>query len=160
MDYQWVKFLHVASAVGFVAVHGASVAVLYVARKERDRKRILAVLDFSGRTATAMYVALGAIIGTGLWLGSMRTLWMTKRWYWLSLILLVATTLVMIAVAKPFTARIRAACEMRPSGIPRTSDEELAEILGSARVHVIALIGVVSLVSILYLRVFHPELGG
>lgn len=159
MPYQWVKYLHIASAIGFVAVHGASIFVLYAVRKERDRKRLLAVLDSSGRTASAMYVTLGAIVGTGLWLGALRHSWLEKRWFWLALILLAATTLVMRAVAKPFTARIRVACELRPSGVPRKSDEELAEILGSGRVHVITLIGVAGLASILYLMVFHPNLG-
>lgn len=159
MPYEWVKYLHVASAIGFVAVHGASIVVLYAARRERDRKRIVAMLDASSRTATAMYVMLGAIVGTGLWLGALRPLWLEKRWFWLALIVLVATAGVMLAVAKPFTARIRAACEMRPTGVPRKSDEELAEILGSGRVHVITLIGVLSLVLLLYLMVFRPALG-
>lgn len=159
MPYEWVKYLHIASAIGFVAVHGVSIAVLYTIRKERDRRRIVAALDASGRTATAMYLTLGAIVGTGLWLGALRHLWFEKRWFWLALIVLAATTGAMLAVAKPFTARIRAACEMRPTGVPRKSDEELAEILGSGRVHLITLIGVVSLASILYLMVFRPNLG-
>lgn len=159
MPYEWVKYLHIASAIGFVAVHGVSIAVLYTVRKERDRKRIVAALDASGRTATAMYITLGAIVGTGLWLGALRHLWFEKRWYWLTLIVLAATTGAMLAVAKPFTARIRAACEMRPTGVPRKSDEELSEILGSGRVHTITLIGVVSLALILYLMVFRPNLG-
>jgi len=159
VPYQWVKLLHVASAIGFVAVHGASIAVLYIARKERERKRLLAVLDFSGRTATAMYVSLGAIVTTGLWLAFLRTSLFSERWYWLAIVVLAATSVAMLAVAKPFTARIRAACAMRPSGIPRKSDEELAEIVGSSRVHVISLIGVIGLVSILYLMVIKPDLG-
>lgn len=159
MLYEWVKYLHIASAIGFVAVHGASIVVLYAARRERDRKRILAMLDASGRTAIAMYVMLGGIVGTGLWLGALRHLWLEKRWFWLALIVLAATTGLMLAVAKPFTARIRAACEMRPTGVPRKSDEELAEILGSGRVHVITLIGVVSLLLLLYLMMFRPDLG-
>ena len=35
----------------------------------------------------------------------------------------------MTAVAKPYFAKVKAACEMRPSGVPRVSDEELGEIL-------------------------------
>ncbi len=160
MSYQWVKYLHVASAIGFAAVHGTSIAVLYAIRGERDRKRLLATLDFSGRTATAMYASLVAIVGTGLWMGAMRHLWFRQRWYWAALILLALITGLMLWIAKPFTARIRAACEIRPSGIPRKSDEELGDILHSMRVHVIALIGIVGTGLILWLMVFHPALGG
>jgi len=160
MSYQWVKYLHVASAIGFAAVHGTSIAVLYAIRNERDRKRLLATLDFSGHTATAMYISLVAIVGTGFWMGFLRELWFRQRWYWSALVLLVVITVLMLWIAKPFTARIRAACEVRPSGIPRKSDEELGDILHSARVHVIAAIGVVGLGLILWLMVFHPALGG
>jgi hypothetical protein len=62
----------------------------------------------------------------------------------------------MIVVAKPYFARVKAACGVRPSGVPRVSDEELGEILTSARAHVITAIGVVGLLSILYLMIFKP----
>jgi hypothetical protein len=59
-------------------------------------------------------------------------------------------------VAKPFTKRVRAACEIRPSGVPRVSDQELSQILRSPRTHVIMAIGVGGLAAILYLMVFKP----
>jgi uncharacterized membrane protein len=160
MPYQWVKYLHIASAIGFASVHGASIAVLYAIRNERDRKRLLATLDFSGRTATAMYISLGAILATGLWMGWLQQFWLHRRWYWSALVLLVVVTLLMLWVAKPFTERIRSACEIRPSGIPRKSDEELGDILHSGRVHVIAAIGIIGIGLILYLMVFKPPLWG
>jgi uncharacterized membrane protein/cytochrome c553 len=158
MSYQWVKFIHVASAIAFVGVHGASIVVLYAVRRERDRQHLLAVLDFSSRTVTATYASLVAVVGTGLWLGFERDTFFGEGWFWLSLVLLALTTVLMWAVAKPFTRRIRTACEVRPSGVPRTSDEELSEILQSSKTHLITLIGVVGLGSIIYLMLFQPKL--
>ena len=158
MSYQWVKFIHVASAIAFVGVHGASIVVLYAVRRERDRQHLLAVLDFSSRTVTATYASLVAVVGTGFWLGFERDTVFGEGWFWLSLVLLALTTVLMWAVAKPFTRRIRTACEVRPSGVPRTSDEELSEILRSPKTHLITLIGVVGLGSIIYLMLFQPKL--
>jgi uncharacterized membrane protein/cytochrome c553 len=158
MSYQWVKFIHVASAIAFVGVHGASILVLYAVRRERDRQHLLAVLDFSSRTVTATYASLVAVVGTGFWLGFERDTFFGEGWFWLSLVLLALTTVLMWAVAKPFTRRIRTACEVRPSGVPRTSDEELSEILQSSKTHLITLIGVVGLGSIIYLMLFQPKL--
>ena len=158
MSYQWVKFIHVMSAIAFVGAHGASIIVLYAIRRERDRQHLLAVLDFSSRTASAMYASLIAVVGTGFWLGFERDTLFGKGWFWLSLVLLGATTILMWVVAKPFTSRVRAACEIRPSGVPRISDEELAQILRSPKTHLIMLIGVAGLGSILYLMVFQPNI--
>ena len=158
MPYAWIRFLHIAAAIGFVGIHGASIVVLYAIRNERDRNRIEGILDFSSGTATAMYVSLVAVIGTGLWLGYEVRGWFSQRWYWLSLALLVITSVLMFFVAKPFTKKVRAACEIRPTGVPRVSDDELGQILHSPRTHLITVIGVVGLVAILYLMVFKPAL--
>ena len=158
MPYRWIRFLHIASAIGFAGIHGASIVVLYAIRKERDRARIEGILDFSAGTATAMYVSLAAVVGTGLWLGLVVNAWFQQAWYWSALALIVLISALMWFLAKPFTKRVRAACEIRPSGVPRVSDEELAEILRSPRTHVIMAIGVAGLGAILYLMVFKPAL--
>lgn len=158
VPYSWIRFLHIAAAIGFVGIHGASIVVLYAIRNQTDRNRIEGVLDFSSSTATAMYVSMVAVIGTGIWMGFVRTSLFSQGWYWWSLALLVVTSVVMLLVAKPFTMRVRAATEVRPSGVPRVSDEELAQTLRSPRAHVITAIGVVGLSAILYLMVFQPSL--
>ncbi|HEX5631091.1 MAG TPA: cytochrome c [Acidimicrobiia bacterium] len=159
MTYQWIKLLHIASAVGFVAVHGASITLIYAARRERDRRRLQALLDLSGRTASAMYLTLAGIVGSGVGMASIRTNLFAERWYWASLVVLTVTSVLMVAVAKPFTMRLRTACELRPSGIPRISDEELADLVRSPRAHAIATIGFAGLAILLYLMVFQPSLG-
>ncbi len=158
VSYQWIRFLHIASALGFVGIHGASIVVLYAIRNERDRDQIESLLGFSARTVIATYISLAAVVGTGLWLGFKATFFFSESWYWWALVVLALTSIVMWFLAKPFTRRLRAACEIRPSGIPRKSDEELDRLLRSPRSHIITAIGVGGLVAVLYLMVFQPLL--
>lgn len=158
LSYQWLKYLHFAAVIGFVAVHGASITVLYVIRGERDRGRIENLLAFSAKTVIPMYASLVAVVLTGMFIGLKLPIFFRQTWFWLSIGLLAATSLLMLFVAKPFGVRVRAACELRPSGIPRVSDEELKKILGSPRTHAIMAIGVSGLAGILYLMVFQPAL--
>ncbi|GMQ85706.1 MAG: hypothetical protein BMS9Abin07_1274 [Acidimicrobiia bacterium] len=158
MPHQWIKFFHIASAIGFVSIHGASIVVLYAIRNERDRGRIKGILDFSAGTSTAMYWSLGAVVATGFWLGFEESELFREAWYWLSLVLLVLISVLMWFIAKPFTKEVRDACEIRPSGVPRVADAELAQTLHSLRTHVITAIGVIGLGAILYLMVFQPAL--
>lgn len=129
--------------------------VLYVVRGERERTRIHDLLAFSSKTVMPMYLALGGIVLTGVLLG-FEVAAFRRGWLWLSIGLLVVTGVLMWGVAKPFTARLRAACELRPTGVPRVSDEELAGLLRSPRTPLITAIGVAGLAGVLYLMVFRP----
>lgn len=142
--------------MAFAAIHGASMVVLYVIRNQSDRKRIESLMSFSAATVVPTYISLVGVIGTGLWLGLVATGWMTQAWYWVSLGVLLLITLLMFLVARPFGKRILAACEMRPTGVPRRSDAELKQILTSQRTNVITAMGVVGLGLILWMMVFKP----
>ena len=156
VPYRWIRFLHIASSIGFVGIHGASIVVLYAIRSERDRGRIESLLDFSAKTVIAMYLSLAAVVGTGFWLGFTLTIYLRQPWFWWSLVLLVVTSVLMWFIAKPFTKRVRAACQIRPSGVPRVSNEELRQILRSPRTHFITALGIAGLGAILYLMIFRP----
>ena len=156
MPYAWIRFFHIVSAVGFIAIHGASMVVLYAIRRERERSRIESLLGFSAKTVVSMYLSLLAVVGTGFWLAFVVPGYFGQAWYWLALGLLIVTTGFMWMVARPFGKRIRAACELRPSGVPRISDEELDQILRSQKTNVITAVGVIAFGVILYLMVFQP----
>jgi hypothetical protein len=155
--YNWLRYAHVASALAFVAIHGTSMVVLYVVRGETDRKRIEALMGFSAKTVVPMYISLLAIVGTGLWMGFEVTGWFSRAFYWLALGVLALLITLMWFVARPFGKRLLAACEIRPSGVPRRSDEELRQILRSQRTNVITAIGTIGLGFILYLMLFKPS---
>ena len=82
--------------------------------------------------------------------------WLDDWWIWIAVGVLIATTVLMTLIAKPYFARISAACAMRPSGVPRTSDEELGELVRSPKVHLITAIGVGGLAIIIWLMVTKP----
>lgn len=157
MSYSWLKFLHVASVLAFLGLHGASMTVLYAIRRERDRAKILTMIQVSGQTTIPMYISFGAIVVFGVLLAFKVHYW-GQTWLWVSIVLLVATAGLMTATAKPYFAKVKEACQLRPSGVPRVSDEELGEVLKSSRAHLITAIGVIGLAAILYLMIFKPKL--
>jgi predicted benzoate:H+ symporter BenE len=156
MSFRWLLFLHIASVLALLGTHGASMTVLYRIRRERDRARILDLVTLSGETILPMYVSLAAIVVTGVLLG-LKVHAFSLWWIWAAIVLLVVTAALMGVVARPYFARVKEACQMRPSGVPRVSDEELGEILRAPTAHVISAIGVIGLLAILYLMVFQPH---
>lgn len=155
MAWQWWLFLHIAGVLAFVGAHGVSMVVLYRVRGERDRRRIAELIAFSGTTTRPMYVALGVLTLGGV--GAGLTLHLFSAWWlWISIIILLVTIGLMTALAKPYFRKITAACEVRPSGVPRVSDEELEQLLSSGEAHVITAIGGIGLLAILYLMLFKP----
>lgn len=155
MYFNWVLYAHIASAFTFLSLHGVSMVVLYRIRAERDREKILALISVSGTTTLPMYISLGAIVLTGV-LAALKLESFGHWWVWVAIGVLVVTIGLMTAVAKPYFAKVKLACQVRPSGVPRTSDQELGEILGGPTAHVITAIGLVGLLAILYLMVFTP----
>jgi hypothetical protein len=62
----------------------------------------------------------------------------------------------MSAVGRPYYERVKEAVEVRPSGVPRRSDEELEEILSSPVALWNAVFGVGVLLAITWLMIFKP----
>ena len=122
--YIWWKFLHVVGVIAFVTFHGVSVMAALRVRKERDRGRIATMLQLSGSSVTGMYVSLAWLITFGVVAGIQGDYW-DDGWFWISIGLLVLVIGEMSAVARPYYQRVKEAVEVRPSGVPRRSDEEL-----------------------------------
>jgi len=129
--------------------------VFYVVRGERDRSRILDLLAFSAKTVTPMYISMGLVVTTGVLVGQ-KVAAFRRGWGWWSLVLLAVISLLMWLIAKPISRKMKAACEFRPSGVPRVSDEELARVLRTPQTHVVTLIGVFGFAALLYLMMFKP----
>jgi hypothetical protein len=155
MAWQWWLLLHLTGVLVFVGAHGVSMFVLYRIRGERDRRRIAELIVFSGTTTRPMYVGLLILSVGGVGAGLTLHLF-SQAWLWVSIAILLVTIGLMTGLAAPYFRRITAACEIRPSGVPRVSDEELGQLLRSREANVISAIGVVGLLSILYLMLFKP----
>lgn len=155
VDVRWWIFLHVAGVLVFVMAHGVSIAVALRLRKERDRVRIAELLQFSGASVRWMYIALLWLVAAGVITAFAISAW-GQWWLWASIGSLVLVIAEMSAVAGPYYRRVKEAVEVRPSGVPRRSDEELDEILRSGTALLNTLVGFAALVAILWLMVFKP----
>jgi uncharacterized membrane protein len=153
--YSWWKFLHVAGVIAFVSFHGVSMVAALRVRKERDRVRIATVLQLSGSSLMGMYVSLAWLITFGVVAGIQGDFW-NDGWFWISIGLLVLAVGEMSAVGRPYYERLKEAVEVRPSGVPRRSDEELEEILSSPVALWNAVFGVAVLLAITWLMIFKP----
>jgi len=155
ISYNWWKFLHVAGVIAFVMFHGVSMMVAFRLRKERDRGKIAAMTQLSGSSVTAMYISLLWLIVFGV-IAGIQGDWWNDGWFWISIALLVVVALEMGAVARPYYERVKEAIEVRPSGVPRRSDEELEEILRSPIGLWNAVFGLAVLATIAWMMIFKP----
>ncbi|HEY8115135.1 MAG TPA: DUF2269 family protein [Actinomycetota bacterium] len=153
--YTWWKFLHVAGVIAFVMFHGVSMTVALQLRRERDRGRIATITQLSGSSLRGMYVALLWLIVFGV-IAGIQADWWNDGWFWISVGLLVVAIAEMSAVARPYYERVKEAIEIRPSGVPRRSDEELDEILRSPIGLWNTVFGVAVLAVIAWLMIFKP----
>lgn len=156
MTYSYWVFLHLVGVLGLLASHGVSIFALYrIRRVAPDREKIAELVAFSGSTVIPMYVSLGVLLIGGFG-AALKVSYLSKPWIELSIAILVVTLVAMYALARPYFRKITASCGMRPSGVPRVSDEELLELVGSSRAHVISAIGTIGLVLIVFLMVTKP----
>ncbi|MBI2237674.1 MAG: DUF2269 family protein [Actinobacteria bacterium] len=155
LDVRWWAVLHIGGVVGFLLFHGVAVTVAFRLRKERDRERIGELLRSSGSSAIAMFVSLGVLVLGGV-IAAIEELYWGQFWIWAAIVLVVLSIAEMSAVARPYYRRVRQAVEVRPSGVPRKSDEELDQLLRSPVPVVNTAIGFAVLLAIVYLMVFKP----
>jgi hypothetical protein len=152
-DFRWFLLLHLFGVFAFLIAHGVSVAVAFRIRKERDRVKIKDLISFSGSSVRLMYVSLVLLLAGAFAMTFQLHLW-GAAWIRLSLGLLIVTIVFMIALASPYYRRVSEAVELRPSGVPRKSDEELQAILKSPVPLIVAWGGFIALFAILYMMVF------
>ena len=152
-DSRWWLLLHLVGVFAFLLSHGVSVTVAFRIRKERDRVKIKDLISLSGSSVRLMYVSLVLLLAGAFAMTFQLHLW-GAAWIRLSLALLIVTIIFMIGMASPYYKRVSEAVELRPSGVPRKSDEELEAILKSPVPMIVAGVGFFSLFVILYMMVF------
>jgi len=155
MDFRWWLLMHHVGITAFLVAHGVSVFVLFRLRRERDRDRIRELLQFSGTTVLPMYISLAILIAGGAGLATKLGFWEFK-WIRISLGLLIGEILFMGALARPYYRKIKESLLVRPSGVPRVADEDLAARLMAPQPIIIATAGFGGLLAILSLMVFKP----
>jgi cytochrome bd-type quinol oxidase subunit 2 len=155
--YHFFVLLHIVGVVSFMTCHGGSMFVLYRIRQSTDREKILDLLTFSGETVIPMYISLAVLVVAGV-IAGIGGSWFHFWWIWAAIGVLLLTTGLMTVTARPYFQRVKAACAIRPTGVPRASDEELAELVGGPTANLITAIGTVGLLVILYLMNYKPGL--
>jgi hypothetical protein len=155
VDYRWWVLMHILGAAVFLAAHGVSMWVSFKVRSERDRTRIETLLQVSGSSVALMYAGLLVLLIGGV-IAGFAGRWWSFGWIWAAIGLLLMISIVMMAVSSPYYRRIKEAVKLRPSGVPRVSDEELDELLHARAPMISAWLGVGTLATIIWLMVWKP----
>lgn len=159
MLYQWMVFLHIAGVFAFLVAHGVSVGVAFRVRRERDPRRIMALLDLSSWSVSLMYLGLVLLLGGGVTAGFSPGIpgsWWGDGWIWVSLGTLLLVMIAMYAVAATYYRRLRLIVGAMADGSQAVGDERLADLLEGPRPWVLAVIGFGGVLFILYLMLFKP----
>lgn len=162
--YAAVVFIHAASILLFFIAHGASMAVGFRLKRERDPAGARALLDLSS-WAMGWPTAITAIIGVlaGIAAGIMGG-WFGELWIWISLVLFVAVGGSMTPMAASRLRAVRAAAgtvSINPFSrtqppAPEANPAELSRLLDEWNPLPTALIGLIAFLVILWLMLFKP----
>lgn len=153
--YRWLVFIHILGVAGFLLAHGVSTFVAIRIRGIREREKLQGLLELSGISIPFFYASLLLLLVGGIWAAFEGSLW-SFGWIRWSLGILIVTMLAMYAIALPYYGGLRKKVQMRSSGNPVVSDEELDALLSSPRGLIVSAIGFIGLIAILYLMVMKP----
>jgi hypothetical protein len=159
--YGWVVLLHVLGAFAFVMAHGVSIVAAFRLRGERDPARQAQLLELSGDSVGLMYIGLAVLLLAGIVAGFMGDHW-GRLWIWAAIATLLVVAALMYALATQYYGRMRAAAGVRGSEqlagrlTPPPGPDDLAALGASSRPFVLAAIGGVGLVVIVWLMVLKP----
>jgi plastocyanin len=156
--YEWWVLLHLAGVFVFLLAHGVSVGVLFRLRRERDPGKVAALLELSGTSVKGFYVGLVALLVGGFAAVASGHLW-GKAWIWVSVAVLVITSIAMTAMATPYYRRVGFVARALVGGTEAVTPEQFDEVLRDSRSGSIAGIGFVALAAILYMMVMKPTFG-
>lgn len=159
--YGLVVLLHVLGAFSFVAAHGVSMVAAFRLRGERDRSRQATLLELSQIGVGVSYVGLLVLLAAGILAGFMGDHW-GRGWIWASLGTLIAVAILMYVIATPFYGRMRAAAGVGGMGQsadqfkPPATEADLDALPGSIRPMLLAAVGGVGLVVIIWMMMLKP----
>ncbi|MBN8620261.1 MAG: hypothetical protein J0L63_15230 [Anaerolineae bacterium] len=160
--YQWIVLLHILGAFAFFMAHGASAAMAFQLRRERDINRIRAILDLSNAALPVAYGALLLLLLAGIAAGIMGN-WFVKGWIWASIAVLLVMWGVMVYYGARYYAPIRKAVGL-PYRIrgdeypaePPASEAEIQQIIQASRPHTLTGISLAFIALLLWLMIFKP----
>ncbi|MGZ9160084.1 MAG: DUF2269 family protein [Candidatus Limnocylindrales bacterium] len=154
--YSWFVFAHLAGLVLFAICHGASAFMAFRIRGERDPAIVASILQTGALSIGPMYVGLLLLIVGGLGAAAGLNLW-GEPWVIASIVVFIAVLVLMYAIASPYYMALRKALEERgPDGHPTMEPAVLARQLDTRRPEILALVGTVGLLLLVWLMVIKP----
>ena len=159
----WIVFLHVLSSMTFFLSHGASVAMAFKLRHEKELDRIRAMLDLSGSTINAMFISFLLMGLSGLALPFILKLW-NRGWIWASVILMVLVTVQMAFMNEKRYKELRKLVGLPymkgskefPAEEPASAEEVQKFIQTKLKVVELVIVGYVIPMIVLWLMMFKP----
>jgi hypothetical protein len=122
--YPALLVLHVVCALAFMAVHGVSMGVWWRVRRERDRARLVPLLELSGDFIVPMMLAGLLLILSGILVGIAAAWWFNGQWWlWASIGLLVAIVALMTPLVSIPVSGMR-----RGLGLPTQADRKAGTV--------------------------------
>ena len=160
-----LKLVHVLAVFGFVLVHGASALVALRVRRERERTRLRALLEFSLAYQAWGWAALLVALVSGVASGIAGGYWTGGQlWLWASLVVFIVVSGLMTPISTGYLNEVRHAVglatyddtrrKLLPP--PEASDEALDRILDSRRPVVGSAVGLAGIAILVYLMMFKP----
>ena len=147
MFYKLVVFLHVISVFGFLLAHGATVAVSFALKHERNMAKIRAMLDLSNTSNPMMNWSLLSTIVFGV-IAGFQVNWWRFGWIWISLVLLVIIIILMAVLGANIYGKARKAAGLpyKLNGKPfpaetAKTEEEVFAILAKSNPVLLTIIG-------------------
>ncbi|MBA2381519.1 MAG: DUF2269 family protein [Chloroflexi bacterium] len=160
--YLWIVLLHIVGAFLFVASHGVAMWMVNEVPRQRDSRRVAALLDLSSTSLTGVYVGLLLLLVGGIWAG-VEGGHFSRGWIWAAVVVLVVIIAAMYVVATPFFKELRTALGQRTQGLAKDapdptplSEEEILAIAARTPVAALSAIGFLGLLIILWLMVLKP----
>lgn len=153
--YQWFVFTHLAGLVLFVLAHGASAFASFQMRTLRDPDVVSGYLTMSAQATRAAYVGLLVLLIGGAGAATVNDFW-PQPWVWGSVIVLIAVIVGMYAVGARYYYGLRDLLAGK-DGTPPIEPEALAAYLNSRVPDILAGIGGLGLLVLVWLMVMKPS---
>jgi len=159
---QWLIFLHVLAAISFFLFHGASAAMAFKLRRERDFAHIRALLGLSESTFAGMGISFLVMGLTGLTLPFIIRIW-DKGYIWASIVLMVGVVVHMALNSERRYKKLRRLVGLPymmgsksfPAEAP-SSPAEVEALLQQSGVVGLVMTGYVVPAIVLWLMIFKP----
>ena len=150
----WIVYGHILGALAFMLAHGASAAVVFRLRSERDPAAVRLLLGLSKMTLPLAYVSLLLLIVAGVWAGiDMGAFNNGQMWLWTAIGVLIVIFVTMFALVSPTFYRTR---DLLGDGSTPVDQAALDARLSSSRPMAGVIIGLIGILIILWLMVLKP----